>query len=171
MRRILIAGIWIAGLITLNSCGYNFAGGGSLPGDIKTVHIAMLENKTAESGAEVTFTNGLIFEFTRNLKGGVVKQDAADAILKGTILSLNVRTISRTDVTTATQMRVSGTLSLTLEEKDGTILWKADNMSDEQAYDVDADSASATEANKKSAISYLSEKMAEKVYNQLTDDF
>ena len=50
------------------SCGYHFAGSGSFPAGVSRIFITLLENRSAETGAESIFTSDLIFEFTRNRK-------------------------------------------------------------------------------------------------------
>ncbi len=55
-------------MLSFSACGYKFAGEGRLPGDIKRIKIAMLENHTGETGAEAVLTNALIQEFNRVLQ-------------------------------------------------------------------------------------------------------
>lgn len=157
--------------LILSACGYRFAGSGDLPGRIERVHIAMLENRTAESGVESTFTNDLIYEFTRNRKESVVRKEKAQAVLKGVISSITTRTLTHTSETEASEMRVTATVILTLEKTDGEVVWASGPVSEEQAFTVVSGDRSSTDANKKKAVSIVSERLAESVYSRLTDNF
>ncbi len=158
-------------MLVLSACGYRFAGSGDLPGRITKVHIAMLENQTSVSGVESTFTNDLIYEFSKNRKGSVVKKDLAEAVLKGVISSITVRTIAHTSDTEASEMRVTATLQLTLETEKGEIIWVSGKVSEDEAYTVVSGDKSSTDANKNKAVLAVSERLAELVYSRLTDNF
>lgn len=160
-------------LITLlGGCGYHFAGRSSLPAGVNRVFIPILENRSSESGAEITFTNDLIYEFTRSRRARLAQaRDSADGILTGTIVSLSVENISRSTVSTAVARRVTGTLSLRLESQDGRMLWSSGNIVERQDFAVVAGNKTATDRNKSDAIAVLSAKLAESAFNRLTDDF
>jgi len=163
---ILFAILWF--LAFLSACSYKFAGGGTLPSGIKSVCVTILENRTSEIGVENTFTNDLTYEFTRN--GKIASIDKADALLSGVIRSMSIETISHRGAHTSRERRVTLTLDLKLTENDGRIIWSAKGVSGNEAYDVESDKLK-TEQNRRNAISTLSERLAEKVYNSLTEDF
>lgn len=150
-------------------CAYRFAGGGDLPGSVKKVSVSVLENKTAESGIENTITNDIIYEFTRNGKI-VAKIDDADAHLTGTIESANDEAISHKGDHTSLERRVKIVINLKLKAKSGNIIWTGKDISADQAFSVTADKIE-TERIKRSAIALLSKRLAENVYNRLTDNF
>ncbi len=164
---IVFAILWF--LAFLSACGYRFAGGGTLPSGIKSVCVTILENRTSEIGVENTFTNDLIYEFTRN--GKIASIDKADALLSGVIRSMSIETISHSGAHTSIERRVTITLDLKLTDKDGRIIWSAKGVSGNEAYDVVSDNKLSTEQNRSKAISTLSTRLAEKVYNSLTEDF
>lgn len=164
--------IWIVFAILcflafLSACGYKFAGGGSLPSGINSVCVTILENRTSEIGVENTFTSDLIYEFTRN--GKIASLNKADALLSGVVKSMSIETISRSGTQTSVERRVTIILDLKLTDNDGRIIWSK-GISGNEAYDVASDKLS-TEQNRRSAISTLSTRLAEKVYNSLTEDF
>ncbi|WP_319408859.1 LPS assembly lipoprotein LptE [uncultured Desulfosarcina sp.] len=162
----------ILSVLLLTACGYHFAGSGSFPAGVSRIFITILENRSAETGAESTFTNDLIYEFTRNRKESLVQErSSADAILTGAIVSLSVENISRSTVSTAVERRVRGTLNLRLESPDGRILWSSGNIVERQAYAVVGGNKTATDQNKSNAIAVLSSKLAESAFNRLTDNF
>ena len=154
------------------SCGYHFAGSGSFPAGVSRIFITLLENRSAETGAESLFTNDLIFEFTRSRKENLAQErSTADGILSGTIVSLSVENISRSTVSTAVERRVTGILNLRLESPEGRLLWSSGNIVESQAYAVVDGNKTATDQNKSEAIAAVSIKIAESAFNRLTDDF
>jgi len=150
-------------------CAYKFAGGGDLPASVKKVSIAVLENKTAESGIENIITNDIIYEFIRNGRVAA-KIDDADAYLTGTIESANDEAISRQSAQTSLERRITVVLSLKLKDKSGKIIWTRKGIAADQAFAVTTDKYE-TEKNKSTAIELLSKRLAENVYNRLTDNF
>jgi hypothetical protein len=157
--------------VALLSCGYHFSGGGSFPAGVNRIYITILENRSAETGVESTFTNDLIDEFTRKRKESIAaEQSAADGFLSGTIVRLSVENISRTSVAAAVERRVTGVLNLRLESPRGKLLWASGNIVERQAYGVAASKAE-TDRNKSAAIDAVSRKLAESAFNRLTDDF
>lgn len=159
-------------VILIAGCGYHFAGRGDLPADVTRVFIIILENRTAETGVESTFTNDLIDEFTTKRKDLLVRQrSSADGILTGTIVSLNVENISRVTVSTAVERIIAGTLNLRLESADGRILWSSGNIVERQTYAVVEGNKTATDLNKSEAIVAVSKKLAESAFDRLTNDF
>ncbi|MEA3429388.1 MAG: LPS assembly lipoprotein LptE, partial [Thermodesulfobacteriota bacterium] len=142
--------------------------GGSLPSGIQSVCVTILANRTSETGVENTFTNDLIYEFTRN--GKIAGIDKADALLSGVVKSMSIETISHRGVHTSLERRVRFTLDLKLTDNDGRTIWSK-SVSENEAYDVATDNKLTTEQNRSKAISTLSTRLAEKVYNSLTEDF
>ena len=170
-RALCLIGIAII-LACLLGCGYRFAGSGSYPAGVTRIYITLLENRSGETGVESTFTNDLIYEFTRNRKESVAPdRPSADGILSGTIASLSVENISRTSVSTAVERRVTGILNLRLESPDGRQLWGSGNIVERQTYAVVPGDKLATDQNKAVAIDAVSQKLAESAFNRLTDDF
>ena len=164
--------IWAVIIIPLffSACGYRFSGSGNLPGGIQTIAIEIFENRTPETGLENTITNGLIYEFTR--KGRSVQKNSkqADAVLTGVIASERITTISRQAQQSPLARRVEIIVHLKLTGSGGGVKWSATGVSEFQEYNVATDKQ-ATEINKRQAIETLSKKLAEKVYNRLTEDF
>jgi hypothetical protein len=137
---------------------------------VKTVFITILKNHTSETGVENVFTNDLIYEFTRSRKGALVSMDKADAILLGVIESMSIETISRKGISTPLERRVAVAVSLKLKDRKGKVIWSVESISAKEVYNVASDKI-ATEKNRRDAISALSKRVAEKVYNRLTDNF
>jgi hypothetical protein len=156
--------------VVFTACGYRFAGSGSLPAGIKTISITIFENRSAETGLENTVTNDLIYEITRSRGSALIRKDKAEADLSGVIVSTQTGSISRRDVGASTERRVTVTLNLKLTNTSGIIIWSANGVAQSEAYVVE-DDKQGTEQNRQDAISKASKRLAEKIYNRLTEDF
>jgi outer membrane lipopolysaccharide assembly protein LptE/RlpB len=156
--------------LTAAACGYRFAGGGDLPAGVSRISVTVLVNRTGETGFENVLTNDLIFEFTRSGKATITDRETADAVLSGTIQSMRDNTISRAAEQTALERRVTITVDLKLVDTSGEILWAGKGLSANETYDVGSGKL-ATEENKQNALRILSNRLAEKVFSSMTDDF
>ncbi len=156
--------------VVFSACGYRFAGGGSFPAGIKTISITIFENRTAETGLENIVTNDLIYEVTRSREAALIRKDKAEADLSGVIVSTRTEAISRSSVDISTERRVTLTLNLKLTNTSGIIIWSANGVAESEAYVVEGDKQS-TEQNRQDAISRASKRLAESIYNRLTEDF
>ena len=154
------------------ACGYRFSGTGAFPGDVEYIFIEVIENRTSKIGVERIVTNQLIFEFSRQRESSLVsKLDEADAIIKGSINSIRTRTISRLDTEVANEREVVMKVDLRLiKQEGGSVIWAANGLSDREAFDV-TDSKIQTERNEEAAIRRLSERLSERIFNRLTDNF
>lgn len=159
-------------LLTVCSCGYHFPGGGAFPSGVETIFIGDFENRTSNTGIEVIVANQVIFEFTRRDKNSLAaNKEVADAFLSGVITKETIRTISARGQDSANERRVTIWVSFKLTKPDGKVVWVGDNMSDNEAYPVDNNDKEMTERHRDEAIAVLSGRIAERVYNRLTDDF
>ena len=156
-------------LIFFTACSYRFAGEGRLPGDIRTVYVDVLDNRTEETGAENIFTADLRYEFVRN--DLTAKREAAEGILSGIIQAMRVETISRAGQNVSLERRVTAFLDLKLHNREGKLIWSVNRISASEAYDVTAQDKTAIDFNKRAAINQLSKKLAELIYYRMLDDF
>lgn len=162
----------IIGLILMIgvACGYRFSGGGDLPGNVQSISIGVLENRTRETGLESKIANDLIYQFTRFTNIKLTDRKKADAHLTGIIQSANIKTISHRSPNLPSERRIQVVLNLKLTSADGKLIWSANSISAYETYEVDPDK-SQTEQNKKSALTTLSSRVAERIYYRLTDNF
>ena len=142
-----------------------------MPEGIKSLSIKILENRTSETGAENIFTNDLIYEITNRGKVVLTKEGSADGILTGVIKSMRIDAISRRDSYSSLERRVIFTLNLKLTDPTGRVIWSAKDLSASEDYIVESSDKQKTERNRRKAITTLSKRLAEKVYNRLTDNF
>ena len=165
------AAIILCFCLLLCSCGYGFAGGGGAPKGLNTIFVRMIENQTAEIGAEIVLTNQLKNEFTRKYKGEVVSEDQAEGILSGRITGIRSWTIARRSAQSALEKRVSVTIDLTLKNQSGEVVWFTRGMSGSEVYTVSQTDKSLTENNKRTAIELVCLRLGEEAYYRMTDDF
>jgi hypothetical protein len=83
---------------------------------------------------------------------------------------MRIETISRRGTHSSLERRVTVTVDLKLTGPDSRVIWSASGVSANEAYDVMPDKL-ATEQNRRNAISVLSKRLAERVYNRITGDF
>jgi outer membrane lipopolysaccharide assembly protein LptE/RlpB len=168
-----ILSIIIFCIVAVSACGYRFAGQGQFPKGVQHIFIEVFENQTSQSGIEREVTNQVIFEFTRQRQKNLASSARdADAVLKGVIRSVSTRTISRVGTELASQREVVMTVDLRLIQQGvGKVLWAANGLSDKEAYDVVENSKLATDQNENLAISKLSERISERIFSRLTNDF
>lgn len=165
--------VLLGALLLCGACGYRFAGQGDLPSPIRRIHIPLLANRSGITGIETTFTNDLIYEFTRTSRPSARlagTEADADAVLGGTIGPITIKTITHRGHQVALERRVTVNLSVAIRSSDGTVLWSVDDLTDNEAYPVSEDKL-ATEHNRREAIVEISQRMAETVYNGFTTDF
>ena len=166
----MIAPFFLCALMTY-ACGYRFAGSGAFPDNIERIFIEVFINSTSKAGIERVVTNQLIFEFTRQRKKVLASDpNNADATLKGVIKKIRTKTISRVGTEVASQREVIMTIDLSLINQSGDVIWAANALSDRQAYDV-SDSKLENDRNESLAIARLSERISERIFSRLTDDF
>ena len=173
MLRFGAIALFTAGLFgtILFGCGYRLAAQGGLPGDIQSLHVQLIENRSSETGAEVLITDALISELNRRRKGLVVDAPAAEATLSGTLESITWDTVTRKGLSTAAERRVYVVVSLSMVNETGETLWRRSRLQEEQTYTVVDGNKPATENNRRSAIRELFNRLAETVYRSMTDQF
>jgi len=76
------------------ACGYQFEGGGYINKDVTRVAVKVLGNKSAETGADVIFTNALVREILQKTDTKVVDEATANAVIEGTIKSVSFSSLS-----------------------------------------------------------------------------
>lgn len=162
----------LVGILSLMwSCGYHAVGRSALPGDVHTIDIQMLVNRSIETGAEVILTNALADELNRRRPGTIARAGHSDAVLSGTIESINRKTVSRSGELTALTERITVTISLYLKDRSGHSLWKRIQMKTAKDYSVVDGDVVATEDNRRRAIKAAALRLAEDAFRGLTDNF
>lgn len=175
-------------LAALSACGYHMAGSETLPGNVRTIGIKVLTNKSMETGAEAIITNALCDELNQRRPGTIKRVTHADAVLSGTIDAINCEMVSRSGTLKTLQRSVTVDVSLALKDRNGKTLWSRSRLRAKKNYTVsyetfdldndnttdnsiDKENAVATESNRNKAIEEAALRLAEDVYRALTDNF
>ena len=167
----LVVLLWLSLVILpLSGCGYSFSGSGDFIAGIDSVHIAIFKNQTTETGAGNVLTNDLVYEFTRSGIVKLVPKPLAEAYLTGIIRSMRIETVSRRSTSTSLEQRVTFWVTVSLHRSDGTRIWTAHDISENETYEV-AEEKVATDQNRRVAVTRLSQRLAERIYFRLTDVF
>lgn len=163
---------WLLLALTLFicACGYRFPGDGALPGGIQTIFIPLFTNRTNEIGVENIITDDLTNEFILQRKGALADDKQADSVLSGAVVSVLTRTISQTGGGASVEREVVVNVELKLTDKSGQLIWIARRLSAREPYDV-GDNNIETNRRRRDAIETLSTRLAQKIYNRLTEDF
>ena len=172
MNKVRMSALFlIMNVLMTHACGYRFAGSGAFPENVDRIFIEVFENRTSKTGIERVVTNQLIFEFTRQREKSLASDAGnADAILKGVIQKIRTKTISRVGTEVANEREVTMSIDLRLINQSGDVIWTAKGLSDRQAYDV-SDLKLENDRNEAFAIARLSERISERIFSRLTDDF
>ena len=157
-------------LLSFSACGYRFAGSGNLPLGISSIHVNMFANNSRETGFENVITNDIIYEFTRKKKDSITKSDQADGILTGLVSSVRTDTIAREDAGTSLTRRITVSVNVKLTDRHGTVVWSEDNITESEAFDVVSGNV-ANELRRKDVLNNISKRLAEKIFNRITEDF
>ena len=152
-------------------CGYHLAGtGGQTPGDIQSVAIAVLDNRTAEIGLETTFTNAIINEFVQWKRLPVKPRNEAEAVLGGSIAQIKTQEVSHFTRDKTATTRVTITLALTLKRVEtDEILWKK-NLSYFDEY-LETGNALDTAILRRDSLRNIARFLAEKIHNDMFEEF
>jgi outer membrane lipopolysaccharide assembly protein LptE/RlpB len=124
----------LAGL--LGGCGYSLRP--TLPANIRTVHIPVLENRTQEPGIEDFITQALTQALVTS---GVAKiasnAELADAVLEGQIVEYSLASLAFDSTANVTQYRLTIGLSLTLRERTSSeVVWRQERIGERADFRV-----------------------------------
>ena len=161
-------------IVAVAGCGYRFSPGGEwIDKSLQTVFVDNIANTTSEPFIEIYLRNGLEDQFRKSSRFRLAaSKDAADLIMQGTILSLNVPPVAYDRYDKATEGRAVMTIDLLFEDRRaGKKLWAVTNFSGNETYRIDQANPSATSVSKGTALQKLSNDMAEKAYRNLMSGF
>ncbi len=153
-----------------SSCGYRFAVGTKLPGDIKKLGIKMFENRSRESGYEVVLTNALIQEFISRSADIYCEPEKAEGYIKGEITGIHITGVTHSRPDIATERKAVIMVDAGLFDFNGKVVRQLSKLSDEEVYKV-SESRITTELNKQAALGKVADRMAETIYERFNDGY
>ena len=158
-------------LLLVASCGYRFQSSGNIPENLGPIFIEMFENRTNQAGLEATVTNAVAVEFTRRDPFALASGAAgASVVMKGVIRSVDIQSISTRGRDVTGERRVGMTVDVQLVTPAGKIAWAVRNLTDSQGFPVTNDKF-ANDERQRAALAFVAVRIAERLYNRLTDDF
>jgi outer membrane lipopolysaccharide assembly protein LptE/RlpB len=135
MRGSRAVAVLAAVALLAGGCGYSLRP--SLPGNVKTVHIPTLQNKTQEPGIEDFVTQALIQALVTSGVAKIAPADRADAVLDGSIVEYSLTSLAFDRTANVTQYRLQIGLSLELRDRrTGEVLWKQDRIQERADFPV-----------------------------------
>ena len=159
-------------VLLLSGCGYSFSGmSKSAYPTIQSVFVDTFTNRTSEANLDVILRTAFSNEIVQNGHFKLVSsRGEADAIFRGTILSLQVAPLAYKAGSLSAEDRITVTLELIFEDRvSGRTLWTNGSFIGTGDYRVTA--VGATEANRKNALIKLAGDSAEKAYRLMMSDF
>lgn len=170
IKSVVITAVF-AGLLVLAGCGYSINMPGQMPGNVQTVYVNVFDNLTTEVGLETMLSTSLVSEISRfDAEQLTSDQARADAVIRGTIRASASQSIARHDVNVAAERLAILYVDCQLVDKNGVVLWQVRNISDSEPYLVFDDKIN-NEASKFNAYGIICARLAERIYNQMTDRF
>ncbi len=159
VHRLLAAPVvaLVAG-VAAGACNYSFSAGAGLPSHVRTVAILPFENETGRFEVTQEIYDALLQELPRALGLSLAGEEAADAIVSGTILSYNLNAPlyrrgqeAETVEVLQRQVRLSVEVQI-LDRAEYTILWDDSRLQVEGQY---LDASETEEDGRAEAIELL----------------
>lgn len=134
MRR-RVAWLAVLGLLAAG-CGYSLRP--SFPGNIRTVHIPVLENRTQEPGIEDFITQALTQAVLTSGAARIAPNpEQADGVLEGSIVEYSLTSLAFDRAANVTQYRLQIGLALTLRDRRrNEVVWKQDRIAERADFPV-----------------------------------
>jgi hypothetical protein len=159
-------------VLLLSGCGYSFSGisKAAYP-TIQSVYVDIFTNKTSEPNLDVIFRSAFGNEIVSNGHFKLVSsRGEADAILRGTILSMQVAPLAYKTGSLSAEDRITVAMELFFEERvSSRILWTNGNFVGTGDYRISG--IGATEVARRAAFTKLAGDSAEKAYRLMMSDF
>ena len=147
-------------LLGLVGCGYHFGPKGSpLWGEVSTVSVPLMMNRTTETGLEHFLTSSVRKELASRGGFDVVASPSADAVVEGEVLGIRTMPVAYTRDFLAARYRIRIELGIVVKKRGGKILWEENLALDSNPYIAHAD-VMVTEDNREEALRRLAGEVA-----------
>ncbi len=174
------AGILLLVLASLTSCGYHLSGIGSVvPPGAKSIAVPAFINQTNEPYVDTEVTKAVIAEFIADGRLHVADAEAADLVLRGTMVRYEVTPMSYTPASYVQQYRVRLVVNAVLEDRSAKkVIWQESGIEAAfiSEYPVSYDTAgrvniTATKTVKEQAIEKASQDIASTLRSRVLEGF
>jgi outer membrane lipopolysaccharide assembly protein LptE/RlpB len=155
-------------------CGYHTAGHAvQLPENVKTIAVPAFVNETSEYRIEQLLTASVVREFTTRAHYHILNNssDAADATLRGTVLSTSASPLTYNSATgQAASVLVVVSMRVALTDRQGKVLYQNPAYLFREQYEVSQDLASFFEEDSP-AFRRLSQDFARTLVSNILEGF
>jgi hypothetical protein len=162
-------------LLLLSSCGYRFTPvGGVVPEGTRTIAILSFVNGTNEPYVDVEVTKAVVDEFLADGRLKVVSSEAADLVLKGSVIKFDITPSGYTTANYVQSYTVSIGVNVTVEdEKTHKIIWQEKGLSSVfvSSYSVTLGDITSTKIAKETALKSASRDVASTLRSRLLEGF
>jgi outer membrane lipopolysaccharide assembly protein LptE/RlpB len=132
--------IWLVLLMASTGCGYHTAGHAvQLPENVKTIAVPAFVNETSTYRIEQLLTSSVVREFTTRTHYHILNDpgEAADATLRGTVLSTSASPLTYNSTTgQAASVLVVVSMKVSLTDRQGKILYQNPSYLFREQYEV-----------------------------------
>jgi len=163
----------LAVLVLLSTgCGYHTAGKANLlPSDLRTLAVPAFVNQTQTYKIEQLLTAAVIQEFSTRTTYRVVTQPDADAVLRGTVLTMSTTPLTYDSKTgRAASVLVIVSMSVSLKDKQGKVLYQNPSYVFREQYQVSQELSSFFEEDSP-AFQRLSREFARTLVSNVLEAF
>ena len=155
-------------------CGYHTAGhAGQLPENVKTIAVPAFVNETSTYRIEQMLTSSVVREFTTRTHYHLLNTpgEAADATLRGTVLSTSASPLTYNSTTgQAASVLVVVSVRVSLTDRQGKVLYQNPSYLFREQYEVSQDLASFFEEDSP-AFRRLSQDFARTLVSNILEGF
>ena len=177
MKRLLLL-LALTGVVT-PGCGYSLAGRGSfLPVDIRVVGIPQLVNNTTFFQIEQILTEKIRTEFIGRGRYTVIPApEGADAVVSGTVTSINVQPVGFTEQQLASRYLFTLTMSVQFTDtRTALVLWQNSALTFREEYELSTRSNVALEgatflSQERSSFDSIADDVARTVVTAILEAF
>ena len=165
---------WLALLVMSTSCGYHTAGHAvQLPENVKTIAVPAFVNETSTYRIEQMLTSSVVREFTTRTHYHILNNpgEAADATLRGTVLSTSASPLTYNSTTgQAASVLVVVSMKVSLTDRQGKVLYQNPLYLFREQYEVSQDLTSFFEEGSP-AFRRLSQDFARTLVSNILEGF
>jgi len=161
-------------LVASTACGYHTAGhAAQLPENVKTIAVPAFVNETSTYRIEQMLTSSVVREFTTRTHYHILNdaREAADATLRGTVLSTSASPLTYNSTTgQAASVLVVVSMRVALTDRQGKVLYQNPAYLFREQYEVSQDLASFFEEDSP-AFRRLSQDFARTLVSNILEGF
>jgi outer membrane lipopolysaccharide assembly protein LptE/RlpB len=165
---------WLVLLAVSGGCGYHTAGHtAQIPENVKTIAVPAFVNSTKTYRVEQLLTASVVREFTTRTHYHILNEtgEAADATLRGTVLSTSASPLTYNSATgQAASVLVVVSMNVSLTDRKGNVLYQNPSYLFREQYEVSQDLVSFFEEDSP-AFRRLSQDFARTLVSNILEGF